>query len=445
LNDPAIQQIIREDVDEKEHQFGGVPSVHVPEFDENAPGHTEWRQSCSSSDSYELAQEHDRISRTLVGRNLMSSYSKWKEQNGSGVSMPEVVILQEGLDTLGYDPNGIDGLYGRGVFKAVQEFQQKEGLGVDGQAGPITLRAMAALLHNAESRSTVHYYAEQSQTFSNCLMGPMQHVMLCQTSGLSSVAGREMPQLTAKADREFLYTGFSKDLDKKGLPQPWDTTLPSTDSFKIKETLFTTVAADIPIEDRKAVVDSDAFKKLQKINEQESEPKTIVTGEEEHNVDVNTIVRVGMSAYVNKEKQTHEALDKVKHPLNNGGESQTAIKSLAAIITYMSNEEHNIKANKTAAGRARVASVDIKFSSQLLGIDAYTYGPSVTYPKKDGSTGELGYECFTACAAVLASVTDKNIRLPGCVRGSKVPLVFTSTWPQVVFTDAVYPKKSPTS
>jgi hypothetical protein len=43
---------------------------------------------------------------------------------------------------------------------------------------------------------------------------------------------------------------------------------------------------------------------------------------------------------------------------------------------------------------------------------------------------------------VLASVTDKNIRLPGCVRGSKVPLVFTSTWPQVVFTDAVYPKKA---
>jgi hypothetical protein len=55
-----------------------------------------------------------------------------------GSTGPEVTALQQRLNELGFDPNGIDGIFGPGTESAVKAFQQANGLTVDGIVGPIT-------------------------------------------------------------------------------------------------------------------------------------------------------------------------------------------------------------------------------------------------------------------------------------------------------------------
>lgn len=73
-------------------------------------------------------------------RDLMTRYNE-----GGKKAMPEVEQLQRDLEELGFDPNGIDGKYGRGTYAAVQAFQKANGLQVDGQAGPNTLAKIQEL------------------------------------------------------------------------------------------------------------------------------------------------------------------------------------------------------------------------------------------------------------------------------------------------------------
>src|SRR6266478_1761939 len=59
-----------------------------------------------------------------------------------GSTGPEVTALQQRLQDLGFDPNGIDGIFGPGTESAVKAFQQAKGLSVDGIVGPITRTAL---------------------------------------------------------------------------------------------------------------------------------------------------------------------------------------------------------------------------------------------------------------------------------------------------------------
>jgi putative chitinase len=63
-----------------------------------------------------------------------------------GSSGPDVLTLQSTLKQLGFDPNGVDGVFGPGCQAAVIAFQQSKGLMPDGVVGPNT---MAALQSNA--------------------------------------------------------------------------------------------------------------------------------------------------------------------------------------------------------------------------------------------------------------------------------------------------------
>ena len=80
----------------------------------------------------------------IKSKNLMKDYNAGGKQ-----AMPEIKLLQTALSRVGNDPNGIDGKYGNGTYKAVQEFQTANGLTADGQAGPNTIKAIAAALGKA--------------------------------------------------------------------------------------------------------------------------------------------------------------------------------------------------------------------------------------------------------------------------------------------------------
>ena len=60
----------------------------------------------------------------------------------SGNRGNRVHILQGMLYCLGYDPNGIDGIYGTGTVNAVKRFQTDKGLSSDGAAGANTMYAL---------------------------------------------------------------------------------------------------------------------------------------------------------------------------------------------------------------------------------------------------------------------------------------------------------------
>lgn len=53
-----------------------------------------------------------------------------------------VLIAQDNLNTLGYTTGGLDGIFGDKTFNAVQEYQRKAGLTIDGIIGCNTWRAL---------------------------------------------------------------------------------------------------------------------------------------------------------------------------------------------------------------------------------------------------------------------------------------------------------------
>jgi peptidoglycan L-alanyl-D-glutamate endopeptidase CwlK len=59
-----------------------------------------------------------------------------------GSSGPDVLTLQSTLKQLGFDPNGVDGMFGPGTESAVIAFQKSKGLTPDGMVGPNTAAAL---------------------------------------------------------------------------------------------------------------------------------------------------------------------------------------------------------------------------------------------------------------------------------------------------------------
>ena len=75
-----------------------------------------------------------------------------------GSSGPDVLTLQSALKQLGFDPQGVDGVFGSGTEAAVIAFQQSKGLTPDGIVGPNTMAALqgsAAVAGASVSGATV--------------------------------------------------------------------------------------------------------------------------------------------------------------------------------------------------------------------------------------------------------------------------------------------------
>ena len=66
----------------------------------------------------------------------------------------EVRTIQDKLKRWGYYTGNVDGIYGSLTVSAVKRFQQKNGLSVDGVAGPKTLNAMGIMTSSSSGSST---------------------------------------------------------------------------------------------------------------------------------------------------------------------------------------------------------------------------------------------------------------------------------------------------
>ena len=99
---------------------------------------------------------------TLI--SIMCVYKRYEEQNTTmetlskyGSRGSEVTQIQTKLKRWGYYTGNIDGIYGTKTVEAVKYFQRKNGLTVDGIAGPATLRAMGIMASTSNSSSSSSY------------------------------------------------------------------------------------------------------------------------------------------------------------------------------------------------------------------------------------------------------------------------------------------------
>ena len=103
----------------------------------------------------------------LIAITLTTSiciYKKYEEQNATiealskyGSRGSEVTQIQTKLKRWGYYTGNIDGIYGTKTVEAVKYFQRKNGLTVDGIAGPATLKAMGIMTSSSTSSSSSSY------------------------------------------------------------------------------------------------------------------------------------------------------------------------------------------------------------------------------------------------------------------------------------------------
>lgn len=84
----------------------------------------------------------------LLQNNTVEALSKY------GSRGEEVKTIQTKLKRWGYYNGNIDGIYGTQTLNAVKYFQRKNGLKVDGIAGPETLKAMGIYSSSSSSSSS---------------------------------------------------------------------------------------------------------------------------------------------------------------------------------------------------------------------------------------------------------------------------------------------------
>ena len=105
-------------------------------------------------------------------------YKKYQQENESiealskyGSRGSEVTQIQTKLKRWGYYKGNIDGIYGTQTLEAVKYFQRKNGLTVDGIAGPVTLKAMGIMTSSSSSSSSSSNYNSNLNLLARLIYG----------------------------------------------------------------------------------------------------------------------------------------------------------------------------------------------------------------------------------------------------------------------------------
>ena len=95
----------------------------------------------------------------LIGVNIAQSNDYKEAYSYYGSTGNEVIQIQTKLKNWGYYTGAIDGIYGYQTYRAVRQFQSKNGLTVDGVAGSATLKALGISSSSGTSNSNVDLLA----------------------------------------------------------------------------------------------------------------------------------------------------------------------------------------------------------------------------------------------------------------------------------------------
>jgi len=101
----------------------------------------------------------------LIYRKNLSDFYNFSKAALSyyGSQGQEVIDIQAKLYNWGYYNDIVDGVYGYNTYQAVRSFQRKNGLGVDGVAGPQTLAALG--LPSGQSKAVSNSYSQDGNTY----------------------------------------------------------------------------------------------------------------------------------------------------------------------------------------------------------------------------------------------------------------------------------------
>lgn len=93
-------------------------------------------------------------STTAVGQTTTYAYTSSSSMLQRGSSGPQVLALQKALLALGFNPRGLDGKFGAYTEAALKAFQKAAHITVDGKAGPQTWGAINARLNGSKPTTT---------------------------------------------------------------------------------------------------------------------------------------------------------------------------------------------------------------------------------------------------------------------------------------------------
>ena len=111
----------------------------------------------------------------------------------------DVGELQAGLARIGFDCGRVDGIFGPGTTRALEDFQRNSGLLVDGICGPRTVRALQILARQTGDGPGVSTVRELEALASTTRSLADLRVVIGQFGGLSSLSRRLVQALRAQS------------------------------------------------------------------------------------------------------------------------------------------------------------------------------------------------------------------------------------------------------
>ena len=154
--------------------------------------------------------------------DLMTQYNQ-----GGKKALPAIKDLQTKLQAAGFDPNGIDGKYGPGTFKAVQAYQKANGLQADGQAGDSTLAKINTASTATPKDKTAPKPKVSTGQAPDSTTPPAPPANAAPTGGTQPTAPQTTPQTTPKdktAPAPKVSTGQAPDSTTTSTPTATDQT-----------------------------------------------------------------------------------------------------------------------------------------------------------------------------------------------------------------------------